>query len=167
MVFASTSVHMVEGAPKISCCQCLCPQHELQFSRSRLAGGADPGSFPITAFALGSGSREILCVPFKSETSISHSLLGLRKVGPTGLQNQMFWGLSSHFRTPGLRTTMWGLDPLLLEGNLCNYHNYCNFFLFVDHPPRGVGLDYTTSLPLLPSHCGSFFISLDVDFFFC
>ena len=116
MVFASTSVHMVEGAPKISCCQCLCPQHELQFSRSRLAGGADPGSFPITAFALGSGSREILCVPFKSETSISHSLLGLRKVGPTGLQNQMFWGLVFPLQDPWAEDHYVGLGPLASRG---------------------------------------------------
>ena len=45
---------------------------------------------------------------------------------------------------------MWSLDSLLLGKNVCNYHNYYHFLLFVDHPLRGVGLECTTSPPLLP-----------------
>ena len=45
---------------------------------------------------------------------------------------------------------MRGLDSLLLEKNVCNYHNYYHFLLFVDHPLRGVGLEGTASPPLLP-----------------
>ena len=55
MMLASTSVHVVEQAPRNGCCQVLCAQGELQlppvslggFSRS--AGGSDLGSFQITA----------------------------------------------------------------------------------------------------------------------
>ena len=39
--------------------------------------------------------------------------------------------------------------------------------LSVGCPPRGMGVDYITSLFFLPSHCGSFFISLAVEDLFC
>ena len=58
-----------------SCCQCLCPQGELQLPPASLrgsprsAGGSNPGSFQITASVLGPRACEILCVPFKSEVS--------------------------------------------------------------------------------------------------
>ena len=34
-------------------------------------------------------------------------------------------------------------------------------------PPRDMGLNYTMPLPLLPSHCGSFFISFTCRQFSC
>ena len=79
MVLADISVHVVELASQNRCCQCLCPQGELQLPPASpgdspgSAGGADPGSFQITASALDLRAREILCAPFKSGVSISHS----------------------------------------------------------------------------------------------
>ena len=85
MVLASTTVHIVEGASKNGCCLCLCPQGALQLppvspgDSPRSACRSDPSSCQITAFALGPGVCDILCVPFKSEVSVSPSLLGLLK----------------------------------------------------------------------------------------
>ena len=28
----------------------------------------------------------------------------------------------------------------------------------MDHPPAGIGYDFTVVVPLLPSHCGGFFV---------
>jgi len=53
----------------------------------------DPGSFQITASALGLGGCEILFVLYKSEVSISHDPLGLLNVNPAGFPGQMFWVL--------------------------------------------------------------------------
>ena len=53
----------------------------------------DPGSFQITASALGPGAHEILFVLFKSEVSISQDPLGLLNVSPAGFPGQMFWVL--------------------------------------------------------------------------
>ena len=55
----------------------------------------------MTASALGPRACEILCEPFKSGVSISHSSLGLPKVSPIGLQSQIVWGLD--FLVQGLR----------------------------------------------------------------
>ena len=60
---------------------------------SRPAGRFGPGSYEITAFALGPGMREILCVPFESEVSIPPNPVKLLQSSPTGLQNQVLWGL--------------------------------------------------------------------------
>ena len=117
MALASTRVHMVDRAPQNGCCQCLCPQDELQLPPAspgdspRSAGRSDPGSFQITA-ALHPGVCEILCEPFKSGVSISHSPLSLPKVIPTGLQSQTSGGLSSWCRTPRAREPDIGLRPL-------------------------------------------------------
>ena len=48
-----------------------------------------PGSYQITALALGPRVCEILYVSFKSEVSISPSLVGLLKLRPTGPQSQI------------------------------------------------------------------------------
>lgn len=50
------------------------------------------GSYQSTAFALGPGAHEILCVPFRSE-SIPLSPVGLPQLSPVDLQKQMLWGL--------------------------------------------------------------------------
>ena len=100
------------------CHQCLCPQGELQWpsaspgSSPRSAGGSDPGSFQITASALGPGVCEIFCVPFNDGVSISYSPLTLPEVSPSCLQSQTFWGLSSWCRTTRIGSLMWGLRPL-------------------------------------------------------
>ena len=99
MALAINSVLVVEQASKNSCCQCLCPQCELHWPLASLggsvrsAGRSDLGFFQITASSLGLGACEILCAPFKSGTSISHSPLPLPKVSPFELQSQTFWGL--------------------------------------------------------------------------
>ena len=65
------------------CFQCLCPQGEPQppfappGDSPRPAGRCSPGSYQITAFALGPSAHEILCVLLKSEVCISPSFLGL------------------------------------------------------------------------------------------
>ena len=61
----------------------------------RSAGGSDPGSFQITASVLGPRACKMLCAPFKSGVSISHSPLALLKASPSDLHSQMFWGFSS------------------------------------------------------------------------
>ena len=141
MTLASTSVHVVEGAPINGCCQCLCPRGAavascLSGSLSKISVGSDPGSFQITASALGPGARGILCVPFKSGVFISHCPLGLPKEALLAFKAKYSGGSSSLSRTPGLGRPMLGLDPLFLRKNLCN------ILLFMRHPPGGVGLDY-------------------------
>ena len=80
MMLASTSVLMVEQAPKNECCQCLCAQGESWLPPDSLgssptsANGSDPGSFQITASALVFRVCEILCATFKSEVSVSYRL---------------------------------------------------------------------------------------------
>ena len=133
MVPPSTSVHVVEGAPKDSCCQCLCPQGELQLPPASLgdsprsAGRSDPGSYQMFAFALGPKACEILCVPLKSKVSISPSSLGLPKLSPAGLQSQMLWGLVFLVQDPWAGTPDVGLRPLTLVGEPLqwNYSPVC------------------------------------------
>ena len=81
-------------SPQNGCCQHLYPQGELQLppTSPRSVSRSDPGSFQVIASALDLGACEILCVPFKSEVSISHNPLALPKISPCGLQSQMFWG---------------------------------------------------------------------------
>ena len=65
MANASTNDHVVEGAPKNGCCQCLCLWGELQLPPASLgdspgsAGRSDPGSYQMTASSLGPGACEI------------------------------------------------------------------------------------------------------------
>ena len=138
---ASTSVHVVERAPPNGCLQCLCPHGESQMPPNpprgspRSACGSDPGSFQITASALGSGVCAILCVPFKSGVSVSHSPLALPEVNPTGLKAKRSGGSSSWCRTLGLWSPMWGSDPSLLGENLRNY----NYPPVCGSPARGCG----------------------------
>ena len=79
-------------------------------------------------------------------TYISIFITSLRKVSPTGLQSQIFWGLIFLMQDPQVggpnvrfrSLTLWG-EPL-----------QCNYSLIVGHPLGGMKLDYTVSLPLLP-----------------
>lgn len=57
----------------------------------RLASRSDPGSFKITAFALGFRVCDILYAPFKSRVAISYNPIALPKAIPTSLQIQIFW----------------------------------------------------------------------------
>ena len=128
------------------------------------AGGSGPGSHDITALALGPGACEILCVPFKSEVSLSPSPVGFLQLSPAGLQFQMLWGLV--FLVPdlwarGAGEGCWHVaqDSLLWE-NLCSLINLQS----VGHPPSGSrGLIILWVCPSYLSSCGSFFISLAVE----
>ena len=111
----------------------------------RSAGGSDPGSFQITASALSPGVCEILCVPFESGVSISHSPLPLLKVSPTDLQSQM-WGLLSQCKTQAWRAGCGPWTPCSLRRT---------YSIVVVLPPvvclpGDMGFYYTMSPPLVP-----------------
>ena len=80
---------MVEWVPRNGSCQCLCPQDESQLACSSLGGSPRSASeshssfFQTTASALSPGVYEILCVPFNSRISISHS--------PDSPENKPHW----------------------------------------------------------------------------
>ena len=101
----------------------------------RAADRSGPGSYQITAFALGPGACEVLCVPFKSEVSIYPSPLGLPKLGPAGLQSQMLWGLVLLMQDPWVAEPYVGLRILTPVGEplQCNYTPVCG------SPTQGYG----------------------------
>ena len=114
-------------SPPNGCCQHLFPHCESQLlppspgGSASLTSGSDPGSFHITASALGARACEILCAPFKSGVSVSHSPLAFPKLIPTGLQSQMFCGLIFQVQDPwtwepdaGLRSLTPWREPLQL-----------------------------------------------------
>lgn len=112
------------------------------------------GSYEVTAFAFGSSVWETLCVPSKSRISVASSPVELLLSRLAGLQSQMLWELL--FPVLDLDTREHGvrLRALTLVGSL-----------WVTHPD-GMGCGYTKRAPLLLSHCGFFFISLDVEYLF-
>ena len=90
---------MHRNTPRYVRHQLLCPQREPQPPPSspgdplRPAGMSVPGSYEVTAFALGLSAHEILCAPFKSEVSVFPKPVELLQLSPTSLQSQMLWGL--------------------------------------------------------------------------
>ena len=125
MALVSHGALVVEWAPYKGCHQCLCPHSELQLppasprDLSRSAGRSDPGSFQIAASALGPGACEILCTPFTSGLSISHSPL----VDPQS------------FPTP------WGEPVWLYFSHLCaTYRGYVSRLYRISAPPPTVSL---------------------------
>ena len=60
----------------------------------RSASGSVPGSFQISASALGPRAYNILYAHFKREVSLLYSPLGLPYTSPTSIQNQIFWELN-------------------------------------------------------------------------
>ena len=109
------------------CHQHVCPQGELQLSPAspgvspRSANGSDPGSFQITASALGLRSCEILCVPYKNRIFVSYRPPDLLYVSPASLQGQTFWGCFFLVQDPragepnvGFRSFDPWLEPLQL-----------------------------------------------------
>ena len=60
------------------------------------------------------------CVHYLRVKSVSPRPIGFLKLSPAGLQRQMFRGLSSWCRTPGLGNLMRDSELLLLWENLCN-----------------------------------------------
>ena len=113
----------------------------------RSVSRSDPGSFHITAFALGPRVCKILCVPFKSEVSTSYSPLTLAKVSPASLQSQTFWGLSSQCRTPKAGESQCEAQT---PRSLGRTSAIFIILLFVGHLHGSMGLDCTVSLSLLP-----------------
>ena len=99
---------MGECTPQNGCHQHLCSQEESQLPLASTGGspisasGSDPGSFQLTAPALGLRAREILCVPLKSRVSVSYGPLALPKVSPTVPQRQALWGLAFLAQDPQL-----------------------------------------------------------------
>ena len=80
MTSSCTSIYLPEEAPSVEAVhfhQCPCLQDEMQAlpastgDAPREAGGSGSSSYQISAFALGPDVCEILCVPFKSDGSIS------------------------------------------------------------------------------------------------
>ena len=63
---------------------------------------SDLDLFQITVFVLGLGTCEILQLPFKSEVSVSCAPIALLYASSVGLQNQMFGGSPSQYRTSRL-----------------------------------------------------------------
>ena len=109
----------------------------------RSASGSNPGSFQITASALGLGVCEILHMPFKSRVSVSYNLIALHGCKPPlAFKASHSGGSSSQCRTPWAGV----LTPCFLGRTSA----VLIILSFVNRLPRSVGLDYTLSLPLLP-----------------
>lgn len=89
MTLASAGVITEEGAPQNGLRQCLCPQEESQLLPPLCQQVGLTQTLQTTASALGPGVCEVLCVPLKSEVSVSSSPRGL----PVGCQSQIFWEL--------------------------------------------------------------------------
>ena len=87
----------------------LWPQREPQLPPAspgdppRPAGRSGPGSYGVTAFALGPGACDTLCVPSESGVSVSPSPVQFLRSSPAGLRSQMLWGLLPWCRTLRLR----------------------------------------------------------------
>ena len=77
--------YVLERTSKNGCHQCLCPQGELQLHPAfpgdspRSSGRSDPGSHHTLLLPWVPEYVRLLCVPIKSEVSISPSPLGLLK----------------------------------------------------------------------------------------
>ena len=150
MVLSSASVHMVEGAPKNGCHQCLCPHGELLLPLACLdkylisTGKFDSGSYQNIS-ALCPRVCEVFCGLFKSEVSISPSPLGLLKISPAVFQSQIFWGVIFSVQDPYGWEPDLGLRALTPVGEAlhCNYSS-------VSFPPGCMQFDCIVSLSSLP-----------------
>ena len=79
---------------------------------------------------------------------------GAPALKPTGLQSQMLWGFLFPMPDPQAGDPVLGLRTLTPVGEPLQY----NYFLFVSPPLGSYGFDYTTNVPLVPSHCDFFFV---------
>ena len=110
-----------------------------------------PDSYQITALILGPGPCEIfVCMPLKSEISISPSLVELLKLSPTDLQGQRLWGLIFLLTYPWAGESAVGLRTLIPMGEPLQYS-----------PVYGLSTWQVWDLiisqvhPFSQSHCGS------------
>ena len=94
---------------------------------------------------LGPGAHEVLCVSFKSEVCISPRPLEFPKLSLAGLQSQMLLRFIFPGQDPQAEETDMRLRTVLWQ-NLCNIIT----LWFVGHPLGGMGVDYITSMSLLP-----------------
>ena len=139
----------VEEALPNGSCQRLCPQGGCQLPPASPGGsprpvsGSYPGFFQISASALGPRACEILCALFKSGVSIPHIPLDLPKVRPISFQSQMFWGLIFQVQDPFPEPPWCGAQ---VTHSLGRTSATLIILLFVGHTPRGMNLDYITSL---------------------
>ena len=102
----------------------------------RSAGRSCPGSYEVTAFALGPGEHETLCVLSTSAVSLSQSRIELLQSSPAALQSQMLWGSSSHYQNLRLGREVGGWSVLRLR-TLTIVREFLLIILwFVAHPPR-------------------------------
>ena len=107
----------------------------------------------MTAFAMVSGAHEILHVLFKSKVSASPSPVELLLSSSAGLQSQMLWELLSDVRPGEVQ------NSLLWE-------NFCDILILQVVGSQVVEDLIISQVHTLPSHCGFFFIPLDVEYLF-
>ena len=146
--------------------QCLCPHGEPQLppaspgDTSWPAGRSGPGSWEVTAFALGSGACEILCALFKCGLSVSPSPVEVLQLSPTGLQREITWGFPLLMSDPQDGNLMWVSELSLL------WEQFCDIIIlqFVCHPPGEywIWLYCECTLPTVLW----FLMSLDVEYLF-
>ena len=105
---ASASVYV----PRVSHCYTAIPASPQDSPRP--AGRSSPGSYQITAFALGPSACEILCVPLQSEVSISSRPLELPKLSPLAFKVKCSRGYCPPSAGPRLRSYIWGSELSLL-----------------------------------------------------
>lgn len=110
-----------------------------------------PESYHITAFILGPGPCEVfVCMPLKSEISISPSPVELLKLSPTGLQGQRLWGLIFLLPYPWTGESDGGLRILTPMGEPLQYSP-----VYESSTWQVWGLITSQVHPFSQSHCGS------------
>ena len=128
------------------------PQGELHLPTASLrgsprsAGGSHPGSFQITASALGLRVCEILCAPFKNRVYF---------LQPSGSpESKPHWPSESNVLRAYLPSTWppgWGAQcGAQIPWDLGRSCAIVTILQFVDYSPVGVSLYDLLSLPLLP-----------------
>ena len=101
----------------------------------RPAGRSDPGFCEVTAFSLGPEVHKTLCVSSKSGVYGSSSPMEFLQSSPTGLQNQVLWGLLLLMPNPQTGQHEIGSELSLLWETLCDII----IFQFVCRPPGRYG----------------------------
>ena len=84
-------------------------------------------SIPLKLLLLTWVLEQAKCCVYPLKVTICYSSLAPTKVIPIGLQSQKFWGLSFWYRTPWLRSSVWGLNTSLWY-ILYNYF-FCHFWV--------------------------------------
>ena len=154
------------NTPLYFCHHCLCPQGGAELPLASLrnpprpAGRPSLGTYQITAFSVGPGTREILCVPFKNEVSISPQPCEASAVKPHWSSKLNALGVS----LPGAGLPVWGPWWGAQSSPSCGRTSVIQIFssLWVAHLV-GMRFDYIMGLPLLPVSFGSLLMSLAVD----